>query len=65
MLSLSLKSAQDALNSFSADVDVYNEQVKSGVHNPALIALDRIMCGLSVNTDFYINERIARERQKR
>jgi len=64
MLSSSLKSAQEALDSFSADMALYNDQLKAGVHNPALVALDRIINGQSVNTDFYISKRIESARSK-
>jgi len=65
MLSSSLKSAQEALDSFSAYVSLCQEQVERGDHNSALVALSAIMRGAKVNSDFYLNERIKRERKNR
>ena len=61
---MSLKLAEEAHRSYREDIVFYSREIKDGVHNPALVALDRMFCGQSVNTEFYIDKRIQIERQK-
>lgn len=65
MLDENLKLAQFSFDSFTVDVIYYKDQGARGELNPALAAFDRIARGLSVNTDYYLDQRIACERAQK
>lgn len=62
---MSLSLAQESYDLLKMDIDSYLLETKSGIHNPALVALGMLFLGEKVNTEAYVNRRIEIERSQK
>ena len=62
---MSLELAERSYKAYKIDLLHYSHEVEKSIHNPALVALERIFLGRPANTEQYIERRIQIERSQK